>query len=142
MEPIIEYKVTAHQATGDYSLGGAGGVEVPPVLSETVDTYIDMLPMHSATKHLAGNTNFMERLRVPVICNNLERALFLSLRYQFVTPLTSLVVIKPDTIEKGDIAEADLFNRKIQLYSSGPTSHSSFILQSFIFLLILFRVTH
>ena len=146
MEPIIEYKVTAHQATGDYSLGGAGGVEVPPVLSETVDTYIDMLPMHSATKHLAGNTNFMERLwayltiknlltrvekgqlmscnphtrdrreekeekeeeeeeeeegvRVPVICNNLERALFLSLRYQFVTPLTSLVVIKPDTIEK------------------------------------------
>ena len=208
MEPIIEYKVTAHQATGDYSLGGAGGVEVPPVLSETVDTYIDMLPMHSATKHLAGNTNFMERLwayltiknlltrvekgqlmscnphtrdrreekedkeeeeeeegvRVPVICNNLERALFLSLRYQFVTPLTSLVVIKPDTIEKvsflnfnifhylrdnylssfsqGDIAEADLFNRKIQLYSSGPSSHPSCTLQSIIFLLILFRVTH
>ena len=144
-QPTIEYKVTAHQATGDYSLGGVGGAEVPPVLSETVDTYIDMLPMHSATKHLAGNTNFMERLwayltiknlltrvekgqlmscnprirdrreekeenmeeeeeedgmRVPVICNNLERALFLSLRYQFVTPLTSLVVIKPDTIEK------------------------------------------
>ena len=116
---------------------------MPPVLSETVDTYIDMLPMHSATKHLADNTNFMERLwayltikdlltrvekgqlmscnprirdrreenreveeeeevgmKVPVICNNLERALFLSLRYQFVTPLTSLVVIKPDTIEK------------------------------------------
>ena len=42
---------------------------------------------------------------VPVICNNLERALFLSLHYQFVTPLTSLVVIKPDTVEKGDIAE-------------------------------------
>merc|ERR1719166_80575 len=83
-----------------------------------------------------------EGVRVPVICNNLERALFLSLRYQFVTPLTSLVVIKPDTIEKGDIAEADLFNRKIQLYSSGPTSHPSYILQSIIFLLILFRVTH
>ena len=146
-QPTIEYKVTAHQATGDYSLAGLGGTEVPAVLSETVDTYIDMLPMHSATKHLAGKTNFMERLwayltiknlltrvekgqlmscnprirdrreekeenieeyedqeedgmRVPVICNNLERALFLSLRYQFVTPLTSLVVIKPDTIEK------------------------------------------
>ena len=42
---------------------------------------------------------------VPVICNNLERALALSLHYQFVTPLTSLVVIKPDTVEKGDIAE-------------------------------------
>merc|ERR1719229_249578 len=81
-------------------------------------------------------------VRVPVICNNLERALFLSLRYQFVTPLTSLVVIKPDTIEKGDIAEADLFNRKIQLYSSGPTTHPSCILQFIIFLLILFRVIH
>merc|ERR1719350_2657135 len=84
-----------------------------------------------------------EEMRVPVICNNLERALFLSLRYQFVTPLTSLVVIKPDTIEKGDIAEADLFNRKIQLYSSGPSSHPSCILQFILFLLlILFRVTH
>merc|ERR1719273_2309612 len=184
-QPTIEYKVTAHQATGDYSLAGVGGTEVPPVLSETVDTYIDMLPMHSATKHLAVNTNFMERLwayltiknlltrvekgqlmscnprirdrreenreveeeeevgmKVPVICNNLERALFLSLRYQFVTPLTSLVVIKPDTIEKGDIAEADLFNRKIQLYSSGPSPTSSPILQSAILLLVLFRVTH
>jgi len=184
-QPTIEYKVTAHQATGDYSLGGVGGAEVPPVLSETVDTYIDMLPMHSATKHLAGNTNFMERLwayltiknlltrvekgqlmscnprirdrreekeenreedeyeeeeeemRVPVICNNLERALFLSLRYQFVTPLTSLVVIKPDTIEKGDIAEADLFNRKIQLYSSGLSPTSSPILQAALLLLLL-----
>jgi len=177
-QPTIEYKVTAHQATGDYSLAGFGGTEVPPVLSETVDTYIDMLPMHSATKHLAGNTNFMERLwayltiknlltrveqgqlmscnprirdrreekeeddeeegvRVPVICNNLERALFLSLRYQFVTPLTSLVVIKPDTIEKGDIAEADLFNRKIQLYSSGLNPTSSPLLQSAILLLLI-----
>ena len=45
---------------------------------------------------------------VPVICNNLERALFLSLHYQFVTPLTSLVVIKPDTVEKGDIAEVNV----------------------------------
>lgn len=58
-----------------------------------------------------------DSLRVPVICNNLERALFLSLRYQFVTPLTSLVVVKPDSMEQGDIAEADLFNKKIQLYS-------------------------
>ena len=31
-----------------------------------------------------------------VLCNNLERALYLSLKYQFVTPLTSLVVVKPD----------------------------------------------
>merc|ERR1740123_2449457 len=77
-----------------------------------------------------------EEMRVPVICNNLERALFLSLRYQFVTPLTSLVVIKPDTIEKGDIAEADLFNRKIQLYSSGLCPTSSPILKTALLLLL------
>merc|ERR1712130_34227 len=137
--------------------------------------------MHSATKHLAGSTNFMERLwayltiknlltrvekgqlmscnprvrdrreekeeeeedeevRVPVICNNLERALFLSLRYQFVTPLTSLVVIKPDTIEKGDIAEADLFNRKIQLYSSGLSITSAPSLQTALLLILLLLI--
>ena len=39
----------------------------------------------------------------------------LSLKYQFVTPLTSLVVIKPDIIEDGDIQEADMFNRKIRV---------------------------
>merc|ERR1712037_833559 len=78
-----------------------------------------------------------DELRVPVICNNLERALFLSLRYQFVTPLASLVVIKPDTIEKGDIAEADLFNRKIQLYSSSLSPTSSPILQAALLLLLL-----
>ncbi len=43
-----------------------------------------------------------------VICNNLERALFLSLKYEFVTPLTSLVVVKPgtDKEEEGDFGEA------------------------------------
>ena len=51
----------------------------------------------------------------PIICNNLERALLLSLKYQFVTPLTSLVVVKPDVVEDGDIREADLFNRKIRV---------------------------
>ena len=54
----------------------------------------------------------------PIICNNLERALMLSLKYQFVTPLTSLVVIKPDVIEDGDIKEADMFGRKIKVMSS------------------------
>merc|ERR1719278_1120728 len=60
-----------------------------------------------------------EGVRVPVMCNNLERALYLSLRYQFVTPLTSLVVVKPDSVENGDIKEADMFNRKIRLMSKG-----------------------
>ena len=58
----------------------------------------------------------------PIICNNLERALMLSLKYQFVTPLTSLVVIKPDIIEDGDIQEADMFNRKIRVMSGGSSS--------------------
>lgn len=43
----------------------------------------------------------------------------LSLKYQFVTPLTSLVVIKPDIVEDGDIKEADMFGRKIKVLSSG-----------------------
>ena len=51
------------------------------------------------------------------MCNNLVRALYLSLRYQFVTPLTSLVLVKPDSVENGDIKEADMFNRKIRLMS-------------------------
>merc|ERR1711872_1209582 len=55
----------------------------------------------------------------PIMCNNLERALYLSLRYHFVTPLTSLVVVKPDSIENGDIKEADMFNRKIKLHGGG-----------------------
>ena len=34
-----------------------------------------------------------------------------------MTPLTSLVVVKPDVIEDGDIQEADMFNRKIRVMS-------------------------
>ena len=33
-----------------------------------------------------------------VICDNIERALYLSLKYEFVTPLTSLVVVSPDQV--------------------------------------------
>ena len=44
----------------------------------------------------------------PVMCNNLVRALYLSLRYQFVSPLTSLVLVKPDSVENGDIKEAEM----------------------------------
>ncbi len=41
-----------------------------------------------------------------VICDNIERALYLSLKYEFVTPLTSLVVISPDEAPKeGDLSE-------------------------------------
>ena len=45
-----------------------------------------------------------------IICNNLERALYLSLKYEFVTPLTSLVVVTPDVGESegefGDLEKA------------------------------------
>merc|ERR1711997_5822 len=41
-----------------------------------------------------------------IICDNIERALFLSLKYEFVTPLTSLVVSVPEETKKGDLSEA------------------------------------
>ena len=42
-----------------------------------------------------------------VICDNIEYALYLSLKYEFVTPLTSLVVVGPDEAEQeGDLSEA------------------------------------
>ena len=42
-----------------------------------------------------------------VICDNIEYALYLSLKYEFVTPLTSLVVVGPDDAEQeGDLSEA------------------------------------
>ena len=151
MEPLIQYEITAHQAVGPYKVSGNENKFVPDLVSETVDTYIDLMPEFNIT----GNINFMERLWAylsvknllkkvergelyschqparaerssdelsswePVMCNNLERALYLSLRYQFVTPLTSLVVVKPDSVENGDIKEADMFNRKIRLMSEG-----------------------
>ena len=60
-----------------------------------------------------------------VICDNIERALYLSLKYEFVTPLTSLVVVSPDEAPKeGDLSEAMGHNRKhtINLLSGSPAS--------------------
>ena len=50
--PVIEYKVTAHQTSGDYRLSGLGATTI-----ETVDTYIDLLPSFNITQY-----NYMERL--------------------------------------------------------------------------------
>jgi len=150
VEPLIQYEITAHQSSGDYHVSGIGNQYVPDMLSETVDSYIDLVP----SVNITDNASFMERLWAylsvksllkkvergelyschdpirsrrsmgedevswePIMCNNLERALYLSLRYHFVTPLTSLVVVKPDSIENGDIKEADMFNRKIRVMS-------------------------
>jgi len=76
-----------------------------------------------------------------IICNNLQRALYLSLRYQFVTPLTSLVVVKPDTRENGEFAEADKFKDQLSFLSGSDRSfrhYSLIILTAFsrIFLLL------
>ncbi|XP_023341338.1 inter-alpha-trypsin inhibitor heavy chain H4 [Eurytemora carolleeae] len=74
-----------------------------------------------------------------VICNNLERALYLSLRYQFVTPLTSLVVVKPDRAENGDIGEADRFQDKLSILSGTPSTlylyRSTLVFVAFLYVL-------
>ena len=55
------------------------------------------------------------------MCNNLERALYLSLKYEFVTPLTSLVVVKPGSgAEQGDFGELGVRLMSGAARSSGP----------------------
>lgn len=178
MEPVIEYEISAHQAIGRYEVSGHFSPSlVPVVVSETVDTYIDVVP------DVLPKTSFMERLWAyltiknlltkvargelmscsrPVrstryvgdyegsgeadaedytdleddeeierllnalesdilVCNNLERALYLSLHYQFVTPLTSLVVVKPNNRENGDFGQADKFGQ-MRLHSGARTN--------------------
>ena len=49
--------------------------------------------------------------RKPSHCHRLNEhhhLLYLSLKYEFVTPLTSLVVVKPDSEDYGDFGEAGL----------------------------------
>ena len=60
-------------------------------------------------------------------------------RYQFVTPLTSLVVVKPDVIEDGDIQEADMFNRKIRVMSGAQGVSSNVTLTIILVMALLFR---
>ena len=66
------------------------------------------------TETPAGVADIMDQLGDAdiVICDNLERALYLSLKYEFVTPLTSLVVVKPDSEDYGDFGEAGLRERQ------------------------------
>ena len=66
------------------------------------------------TETPAGVADIMDQLGDAdiVICDNLERALYLSLKYEFVTPLTSLVVVKPDSEDYGDFGEAGLRQRQ------------------------------
>ena len=71
-----------------------------------------------------------------VICDNLEHALYLSLKYEFVTPLTSLVVVKPNSAtEKGTFGDSDDFADKIVIRSSATTLTS--MPKKLIFLVIL-----
>ena len=137
MNPLIQYEITAHQADGQYKVSG--------YRTETVEPSITLLPSANITNnrhfmerlwaylsvkallrkvelgelyschHQIRNTSSSSSSIDPDMCDNLERALFLSLKYNFVTPLTSLVVVKPHSVENGDIAEADMFNKKIRV---------------------------
>ena len=67
-----------------------------------------------------------------------ERALYLSLKYEFVTPLTSLVVVKPDSKEKGNFGDADETSdsqKKINFMNSA--SHATSSLFTFISVIVL-----
>lgn len=61
-----------------------------------------------------------------VICDNIERALYLSLKYEFVTPLTSLVVVSPDQApQEGDLSEAAReHNRRHDVQFHSKAAHS------------------
>jgi hypothetical protein len=199
VEPVIEYKISANQAIGQYQVSGIYEKALSPiVMKEVVDTYIDVIPdvlpktsfmerlwayltiqnllrkvargelmscdrpkrstsyldqleggqmrFHSYLNELKGrqmrSTSYVDELEGSgvddvdmeddedmerllnalesdvLVCNNLERALYLSLHYQFVTPLTSLVVVKPNQREKGDFAQADKFGQ-IRMDSGG-----------------------
>lgn len=73
-----------------------------------------------------------------LICNNLERALFLSLKYEFVTPLTSLVVVKPDVSEEGSLSEAGgAMNRRNSFHSQASSLKCSTIYLYILFLILL-----
>merc|ERR1712156_1128466 len=66
-----------------------------------------------------------------VICDNIERALYLSLKYEFVTPLTSLVVVSPDQADKeGKLSELGQHNRRhvtpaIHFGSTAPANYNT-----------------
>ena len=84
------------------------------------------------------NTSFSME---PDMCDNLERALILSLKYNFVTPLTSLVVVKPHSVENGDIAEADMFNKKIRVLGGKGTRSRAEVLVMLLVMVIATRDT-
>ena len=79
------------------------------------------------TESPAGVADIMDQLGDVdiVICDNLERALYLSLKYEFVTPLTSLVVVKPDSEDYGEFGEAGLRQRQFNIMFSGDSQSTS-----------------
>eukprot|EP00095_Tigriopus_kingsejongensis_P007343 maker-scaffold589_size129586-snap-gene-0.49 protein:Tk07343 transcript:maker-scaffold589_size129586-snap-gene-0.49-mRNA-1 annotation:"inter-alpha-trypsin inhibitor heavy chain h4-like" len=75
-----------------------------------------------------------------IICSNLERALYLSLKYEFVTPLTSLVVVKPDVGEEfGDINEADQSSKSSQIHGITFSSSTQPSWSPVVLLLVILR---
>ena len=82
------------------------------------------------TESPAGVADIMDQLGDVdiVICDNLERALYLSLKYEFVTPLTSLVVVKPDSEDYGEFGEAGLRQRQFNIMFNGERQITSSLL--------------
>ena len=85
--------------------------DIPHISDETQQKESNMDINHQNelyTETPAGVADIMDQLGDAdiVICDNLERALYLSLKYEFVTPLTSLVVVKPDSEDYGEFGEA------------------------------------
>ena len=96
------------------------------------------------TETPAGVADIMDQLGDAdiVICDNLERALYLSLKYEFVTPLTSLVVVKPDSEDYGDFGEAGLRERQrdirqfdIRFASGKDVLSASYLVTSVVFVI-------
>ena len=91
--------------------------DIPDIFGDSTDNSENIdLNNHSETytETPAGVADIMDQLGDAdiVICDNLERALYLSLKYEFVTPLTSLVVVKPDSEDYGEFGEAGLRQRQ------------------------------
>merc|ERR1719204_1277112 len=152
--PVFEYEITAHHTAGEYRASGDTVqavemvdtyIDVLPSFNMSDYNYMERMWAYLSVRSLLTKVERgqlyscqpgyqqaryqddgdVSSFAEPIICNNLERALLLSLKYQFVTPLTSLVVIKPDVIEDGDIQEADMFNRKIRVMSGARNHHQN-----------------
>ena len=105
--------------------------DIPQVSSDSIQNGLEN-PGEVYTETPARVEDIMDQLGDAdiMICDNLERALYLSLKYEFVTPLTSLVVVKPDSEDYGEFGEAGVRQRQQAdqfniMYSNDNQLHAS-----------------